>query len=238
MRWMLVMGLALACAACSQEKAPAEEVVKAAEKIVAPSAQPTPLAKGKWAPRDTCDELEGAGLFRRQLAAAIAARDADVLAVLAAEDVKLDFGGGEGRAELRRRLADDSLGLWDELDALMALGCSANKQGGITIPWYFDQEMGQLDPFDTFVVSGEDVPLRSGPAADAPIVKRLSWDVVVQWRNQENPDFLQVRWTDAEGGEPVEGYIDRDSLRSVIDYRLIASSRNGRWRITSFIAGD
>ena len=152
--------------------------------------------------------------------------------------IKLDFGGGEGRAELRRRLADDSLGLWDELDALMALGCSANKQGGITIPWYFDQEMGQLDPFDTFVVSGEDVPLRSGPAADAPIVKRLSWDVVVQWRNQENPDFLQVRWTDAEGGEPVEGYIDRDSLRSVIDYRLIASSRNGRWRVTSFVAGD
>ena len=31
---------------------------------------------------------------------------------------------------------------------------------------------------------------------------------------------MEVRWTDPEGGEPLEGYIDRDALRSVIDYRL------------------
>jgi hypothetical protein len=228
-----MMGLALACAACSQEKAPAEEVVKAAEKIVAPSAQPTPLAKGKWAPRDTCDGLEGSGRFRRLLAAAVEARDADVLAALAAEDVKLDFGGGAGRAELRRRLADDSLGLWDELDALMALGCSANKQGGITIPWYFDQEMGELDPFETWLVIGEDVPVRARPAADSEPVAAVSWDVVkIPMLDPQEP-FQAVVLSDETAG-----YIATDMLCSLVDFRLIASSRNGRWRVTSFVAGD
>lgn len=233
MKWSLPLALLLTCAACSQEKAPAEEVVKAAEKIVAPSAQPTPLAKGEWAPRDTCDGLEGSGRFRRLLSAAVEARDADVIAALAAEDVKLDFGGAQGRAELRRRLADDSLGLWDELDALMTLGCSANKQGGITIPWYFDQEMGQLDPFESWLVTGENVPVHTGPAADGDPVASVSWDVVkIPMLNPQEP-FQPVVLPDETAG-----YIATDKLRSLIDYRLIASSRNGRWRITSFVAGD
>ena len=71
---------------------------------------------------------EGADQFRTRLAAAVKARDIDGAVALAADDVKLDFGGGEGSAELRTRLADELLGLWDELDALMALGCSANEQ--------------------------------------------------------------------------------------------------------------
>src|SRR5690606_6435813 len=103
-------------------------------------------SEARFAPRDECAEVQGASVFQRQLAAAIEARDAEVLATLAAEDVKLDFGGGTGRAELQRRLADESTGLWRELDELMRLGCAANDQGGITIPWYFDQDLGVSDP--------------------------------------------------------------------------------------------
>src|SRR5688572_9566566 len=123
MRVPLAIALLLSCAACSSEDAPAEDVQQAAEKLVAPTAPESPLARGKWAPQDNCAEVEGADQFRALLAAAIRARDVDGVVALAADDVKLDFGGGAGRAELRSRLADPSLGLWDELDALMALGC-------------------------------------------------------------------------------------------------------------------
>ena len=141
MRIPLAIALLLSCAACNQDQAPAEDVAEAAEQLVAPTS-PSPLANGKWAPQDTCAEVEGADVFRTRLAAAIRARDVDGVVGLAADDVKLDFGGGGGSAELRKRLGDPSLGLWDELDALMALGCSANDQGGITIPWFFDQDLG------------------------------------------------------------------------------------------------
>jgi hypothetical protein len=233
MRLPLAIALLLSCAACSREDAPAEDVEQAAEQLIAPTAPASPLAKGKWAPQDTCAEVEGADQFRTQLAAAVRARDIDGVLALAADDVKLDFGGGSGRGELRSRLADDSLGLWSELDALMALGCSANEQGGITIPWFFDQDFGETDPYFAMLVTGEDVPLleRADPAARP--ISTISWDLVeIASLNPESA------WQRVELEDGKVGFIATDKLRSLIDYRLTASSRNGRWRIISFVAGD
>lgn len=227
------MGLALACAACSQEDAPAEQVAEAAEQVVAPVATPAPLAKGEWAPRDECGAVDGAAQFRERLAAAVEARDADALAALAAEDIKLDFGGGEGRAELHSRLSDPSRGLWDELDRLMALGCAANEDGGITIPWYFAQDLGEADPYAMMLVLGEGVPILAEPKVGAPRLDAISWDLVEPTSYEPEKPFQEIKA--ADGGT---GFVATDKLRSVIDYRLIASSRNGRWSITAFIAGD
>jgi hypothetical protein len=231
---MLVTGLALAAAACSQEDAPAEKVAEVAEEIVEPAAaEPTPLASGEWAPQDECGEIEGAGTFRQILSAAVRARDTDVLVAIAAEDIKLDFGGGAGKAELRRRLEDETRDLWGELDALLALGCSANDQGGITMPWYFDQDLGAADPFTAWLVAGENVPVYAGAGADSRQLGTISWDLVEI--AEVDPEAARQR---AELADGTVAFIPLDRLRSVIDYRLIASSRNGRWRITSLVAGD
>jgi len=232
MRLPLAIALLLSCAACDQDDAPAEDVAEAAEQLVAPTA-PSPLARGKWAPQDTCANVEGADEFRTRLGAAIRARDVDAVVALAADDVKLDFGGGEGSAELRQRLGDPSLGLWDELDALMALGCSANDLGGITIPWFFDQDLGDADPYFAMLVTGEDVPLRERPDPASKAVATISWDLVEIATLDPESDWQRV-----ELGDGKIGFIATDKLRSVIDYRLTASSRNGRWRIISFVAGD
>ena len=232
MRIPLAIALLLSCAACDQDDAPAEDVAEAAEQLVAPTA-PSPLARGKWAPQDTCANVEGADEFRTRLGAAIRARDVDAVVALAADDVKLDFGGGEGSAELRQRLGDPSLGLWDELDALMALGCSANDLGGITIPWFFDQDLGDADPYFAMLVTGEDVPLRERPDPASKPVATISWDLVEIATLDPESDWQRV-----ELGDGKIGFIATDKLRSVIDYRLTASSRNGRWHITSFVAGD
>jgi hypothetical protein len=229
---VLLLPLLLACAGCSQDDAPSEQVAEAAEEIVAPAPEPSPLAKGKWAPRDECGAVEGATRFRERLAAAVKARDADALAALAADDIKLDFGGGEGTAELRARLDAPDYELWDELDKLMALGCAANEEGGITIPWYFAQDMGEIDPYTAWLVAGEDVPIYAARDGDRRI-GALSWDLVelADW----DPEQPHQQVTLA-GGET--GFIATGKLRSLIDYRLLASSRNGRWRITTLIAGD
>ena len=233
MRLPLAIALVLGCAACSKADAPAEKVAEAAEELVEPTAPQSPLAKGKWAPQDTCAEVEGADQFRKALAAAIAAHDADAVAALAADDVKLDFGGGEGSAELRARLADPALGLWGELDALMALGCSANEQGGITIPWFFDQDFGESDPYFAMLVTGEDVPLRERPDPASKPLATVSWDLAEIASLNPGSAFQRVELADGK-----VGFIASDKLRSLIDYRLSASSRNGRWRIISFVAGD
>ncbi len=228
----LALALLLTCAACSQDEAPVEEVAEAAEEIVAPTREPSPLASGPWAPRDECGKVEGADAFRERLAAAAEARDADALVALAAEDIKLDFGGGEGTAELRSRLADEDRKLWAELDTLMTLGCAANEQGGITIPWHFDQDLGVTDSYTAWLVTGEGVPVLAGPVGDERRAT-ISWDLVeVETFDPEQPR-QQARLPDGTAG-----FIATDRLRSLLDYRLIASSRNGRWRITTFVAGD
>lgn len=232
-RFAPLAAVLLACAACSQQNAPAEEIAETAEEIVAPVAAEAPLAKGSFAPRDTCAKIEGADEFRTRLAAAIRARDADAVAALAASDIKLDFGGGAGIAELRQRLADPGRHLWAELDALMALGCSANDQGGITIPWYFDQDLGRIDAASGMLVLGADVPVFADPNPQSRQLSTVSWDVVEIATLNPEADYQQV-----ELGDKTLGFIATDKLRSLLDYRLTASSRNGNWRITSFIAGD
>ncbi|HEY6817462.1 MAG TPA: hypothetical protein VI168_18150 [Croceibacterium sp.] len=233
MKIPLAIALLLSCAACSREQAPAEDVAEAAGQLVEPAASQSPLARGKWPPQDTCAKVEGADQFRTRLAAAVKARDIDGVVALAADDVKLDFGDGAGSAELRSRLADTSLGLWDEIDALMGLGCSANEQGGITIPWFFDQDFGAADPYFAMLVTGEAVPLLERPDPAAKALATVSWDLVEI--ASLNPESAYQRVELADGKV---GFIATGKLRSLIDYRLTASSRNGRWRIISFVAGD
>src|SRR5690606_16148498 len=118
-------------------------------------------------------------------------------------------------------------------DELMQLGCAANKQGGITIPWYFDQDLGSADPFAAMLVTGEDVPVLEAPDPASARIGAVSWDLVEIASLEPDRPYQQVR---LPGGNT--GFVATAKLRSVIDYRLIASSRNDRWRITSFVAGD
>lgn len=227
-----IAAVALALAACSQTDAPSDEVAEAAEDIVE-GGQPSPgLADGKFAPRDECGDLEGSALFRQRLALAVEARDAEGVAVLAAEDVKLDFGGGAGRAELVELLDDPDGAMWKQLDELLALGCAENAQGGLTLPWYFEQDIPG-DPYATMIVTGENVPLLSAANAEAQPLATLDWDAV-ELADGLEPDkpFQKVEF----GGKT--GFVATASLRSQIAYRLLASSRNGRWRIVSLVAGD
>lgn len=234
MKGLLAIGMLLACAACSQEHAPAERIAQKAEQIVAAASSSTaPLAEGPYAPQDSCTKVEGADAFRQQLADAVRQRNADALIALAADDIKLDFGGGAGSAELRKRLNDKAWDLWSELDELMALGCAANGQGGITIPWYFGQDLGDVDAVSGWLVTGENVPVLAAPDPGSKPLATISWDIVEIAALDPERKYQQVELPDK-----AVGFIATAKLRSVIDYRLIASSRNGRWRITSFIAGD
>ncbi len=231
----LVMSAMLALAACSQENAPSEAIKDAADTVAhqVDGSAPVRLAQGKFAPQDECKDKAGAEEFRAQLAAAITARDADKLAALAAPDVKLDFGGGGGTAELKARLARDTV-LWGELADLIALGCGINEQGGITIPWYAAQEMDTLDPGMAMLVTGERIPLHTDAQGTSGEGGQVSWDIVSLVGGLEpNARFQQVKTSDG-----TVGYIATDKLRSLLDYRLIASSRDGKWSFTSLVAGD
>lgn len=226
--------LLLAATACDRHKAPSDKLAQSASELVgAKTPEPLPLAEGPYAPRDTCRDLPGADDFREKLAEAVMARDADAFLALTADDIKLDFGGGTGQAELRKRLASKDWKLWDELSDLLELGCAANGQGGLTIPWYFEQHIDKVDQTSGMLVVGEKVPLLAAPDPKSKPVETISWNVVTLAALKPDDRFQQVTTLDGK-----QGYVATDKLRSLLDYRLLASHRNGKWSVVSLVAGD
>jgi hypothetical protein len=243
----LVLALSLlALAGCDRSNPPSEQVEQAVEKAVA-VVEGGEAPSGPFAPRDECGALEGAQTFLNSLRSAVRLRDADALLALAADDIKLGFGGEDGAANLRLALVEGDAALWDDLAEVVELGCAANAQGGLTMPWYFDQPI-EGDPFETMIVTGVDIPVRQAAQTGSPSLATVSWDVV-QLAPQEDAGgtvsfggdidgWRLVRLPAEDGVAPVEGYVRAEDLRSVVDYRLLAASHNGRWQIVALLAGD
>ena len=72
-----------------------------------------------------------------------------------------------------------------------------------------------------------------GPDAAAKPLKTISWDVVELKTLKPDDAFQQVTTLDG-----AQGYIATDKLRSLLDYRLLATARNGKWSIVSLVSGD
>jgi hypothetical protein len=235
---VLLVGLIAACgdSAAPAAQEPAEPVAAtpaAGETPTAPADPSKPFGQGRFAPRDECARLPGAAQFRNRLAEAIRLRDGGAIAAMASADVKLDFGGGAGRQALKSRLAGPGAELWQDLERLLPLGCAARGDDELSLPWLWNQDLGQADPFTALLVTGEDEPVRAGAARSAKKIATVSWDLVEAVNMQPDQAFNAVRLADGRSG-----YIATDKLRSVIDYRLIAERRDGRWQIVALIAGD
>lgn len=233
---ILATVLIFGAAGCSSEPAPADDAQSVTDALAKPASSPAAAGAGgdlaPLEPRNACRDIAGAEQFRTTLEAAVKARDADALIALSDPNVKLDFGDGAGTAELRRRLSERNL--WQELDQLIALGCGRNEAGGITLPWYFTQETPGVDAMMGMIVTGDQVPMLRGPQANAETVRTLSWDAVELMEGlQSGAVYQHVRLPDGAAG-----FVATDKLRSLIDYRLLASEQDGKWRITAFIAGD
>ncbi|MEL7446830.1 MAG: SH3 domain-containing protein [Pseudomonadota bacterium] len=196
---------------------------------------------GPLAPRNECTAPTGLAQLDASLRSVAATRDVAGLLEIVADSVKLDFGGGEGKHELEQRLASSDYRLWDQLDALLKLGCGRTLSAGeyyyASWPWYFSKDLIPLDPYEAYIVTGSGVRLRTAPSLFAPINGSVSWDYVraigYSEETEEAPGFFRV---ETRSGQ--RGYISTDYLRSLVDYRLVAEEAGGEWKVTAFIAGD
>jgi hypothetical protein len=233
-------------AACDQSEAPAAVEPTTTEAPVVATAPVGPLA-----PRNDCATVPGAQAFLDQINAAVAARDVDAFVSLVDVHVRLGFGGEDGAANLRTSLEAPDGGMWDEIAELMAMGCAVTQTGErttIILPWYFAQDTGG-DPFETMIVTGEEVVVHAAPAGNSEQLATISWDAV-QLEPEAGPDgaisfggpddtgWRHVRLPASDGAEPIVGYMRSSNLRSVIDYRLLAENGDGTWKVSALLAGD
>jgi hypothetical protein len=196
--------------------------------------QTEPRQKGPYAPRDACGKLPGARAFREKLAAAVLAKDADAIGAMASDNVRLGFGGDDGRRRLVARLKTSDGELMHALAQLLPLGCAPSEGGGLAIPWSFEQDYGDVDSYSAMLVTGVDVPLHAAADAGSPAKQRLSWDVLTLDKSLL-PDKPFQRVTTLGGAK---GYVETGKLRSMLDYRLLATRHGETWKIATLVAGD
>lgn len=213
---------------------PASEPVVEPEPEASQSATPAPatVQEARYAPRDECLKQPGWPAFHKALVAAILKRDAQAMSKLAAPDIALDYGGGNGPAELVKRLNDPETKLWHELEAMLPLGCAV--QGGLAaMPWVFWNVPEDIDSYSAMLVLGDDTPMRDKPGGK-PLAP-AGWSIVGIDPMDFDSEARAIRVTTHDG---TKGYIETAKLRSLLDYRLIAEPKQGQWQITAFIAGD
>ena len=244
----LALALILALAGCNSTDGEHAAATDKGEAAAQPSATAAPVEdaatllgslshprqKGRYAPRDDCAGKPGADEFRRQLATAVVKGDAKGVAALASPDIKLGFGGDDGMARFVESLQDTDGELMAELRQILPMGCGINDDGSLTIPWYFYENMGDIDTYAAMIVTGEDVPLRAKADASSAVKQRLSWDAV-ELEGGLFPDrqFQKVR---TRAGS--EGFVATDKLRSLLSTRLLASQDKGHWKIAAIVSGD
>ncbi|MEA3013613.1 MAG: hypothetical protein QOD42_2158 [Sphingomonadales bacterium] len=195
------------------------------------AALPAALPARTLPPRDECAADPDFARFRAELLDIVARHDATRLLAVVADDIRFDFGGGEGRRAFAGEwgLADpDRSGLWVELAKALASGC-ARDGGTMSAPYIFRRFPDELDVFSSGV-AGLGARLYRTQVTDGDSVP-IPWEILDE--AERDGGWTRVRLADGRAG-----FIETAHLLSPIDYRAIFEKRDGQWRMTMFIAGD
>ena len=180
--------------------------------------------------------------FREQLLNAVKAKDAAALLRMIDSNIHLSFGGQSGLKDLREMWKPENRQskLWSELEWILTHGGDFRKEAPNTFwaPYVYSNwpEQGP-DPFEYAAITEADVTVYEKPDEGSDQISRLSYHLVLRLEGthlrEDRLPFVKI--TTPEGKT---GYVKSDLVRSSIDYRAGFNNRDGRWRLSSFIAGD
>jgi hypothetical protein len=179
-------------------------------------------------------------VFRARLFKAIQQRDTAFLVSILSPKIISSFGGTGGIAEFKEmwKLSTPGSKVWSELGDCLALGGKFDKDGSYTAPYIFGFPE-DMDPYEHAAVINENVNVRSQPRTDSPVLKTLSFDIVkvIKWDRVQTKGDRRA-WLTIQLDDGKQGFISDEFVRSPIDFRATFEKINGKWLMTSFVAGD
>ncbi len=183
--------------------------------------------------------------FRKQLIAALEKRDTKFIYGIVDRNIKLGFGGEDGIANFRKtwKIESKDSKFWDEMLTVVKNGGQFDKRDRnlFMAPYLFTAFPEDIDAFDYQAIFGNNVNLRSRPDITAPVVTKLSYNVVKVDLEKSVPisgtegEYLWLR-VETLGGK--KGWVKPEYVRSSIDFRAGFERIRGRWTLTFFLAGD
>lgn len=179
-------------------------------------------------------------VFRQRLMEALRVRDVAFINGILDPGIKVSFGGDEGPRDFVKYWDLDhpeSSRIWNEFQTLLALGGAWQRDGGparFCAPYVFTHFPSGYDAFEYSAITGRGVAVRERPDPSAPVIARLSFDIVRS--EYAEPAAAWTRITTPSGRS---GYVARRYIRSPIDYRAcFRRGANGDWKLDLLVAGD
>ncbi len=184
--------------------------------------------------------------FREKLISVVKKRDTKYLLSILDRNIKASFGGDDTIEDFKRmwKIDNPKSEVWDELLTVLTNGGKFTKEGKsilFSAPYSFTNFPDDLDAFEYQVIFDNNVNLRAQPDLSAEIVARLSYNVVkVDYENSVkiNNDESEHSWLKIETLGGKSGFVKTEFVRSPIDFRAIFEKKNGKWKMTAFVAGD
>ena len=180
-------------------------------------------------------------MFRARLQRAIAARDAAAVARLMHSKAQLGGGVDEGRKTAIQQLKDRP-GLWVEMAQVLAMGgrfvagawTDGRKQRGFVAPYtYFAAASGSTER-QVVVVTATHVNLRKSPSVSAPVVTKLSHQIVYRLGKPKSAPKTLNSWINVETLDGRQGWVSRTLVRTPGGYRAYFLKEGGHWRLAAF----
>jgi len=91
-----------------------------------------------------------------------------------------------------------------------------------------------LDPFTYIAAINKNVAIHESPSKNSKILKKINYDIllVLDYYDEYN------NWKKVMTVDSLSGFVQKEFVRSPIDYRAILQKEKGKWKITSFVSGD
>lgn len=203
--------------------------------ISAQERQVFPVDKGKT---DTSFNV-----FRENLIKAVKNRDKKSLLSSLDVNIKASFGGDHGIEDFKKywKIDNSDSKLWDELLSVLTGGGKFIKEGKNKLfcaPYSFTNFPEDLDAFEYQIIFGKNVNLRDRPDSSANIVAKLSYNVVRVFLVTSSHIETDYSWLNVETLGGKKGFVRAKYVRSPIDYRACFEKKRGKWKMTTFVAGD
>jgi hypothetical protein len=182
--------------------------------------------------------------FRTKLIEAAKKRDAKYVLSILDRDIKNSFGGNGGIGEFKDfwKINNSNSKFWDEFLSVITNGGKFIKEGNSKLffaPYTFTSFPGDLDAFSHNVITGDKVKLRLKADVNSPVVANLSYNIVEILESVKAKENIEkVSWYEIKTLGGKRGYVKAEFARSPIDYRAGFEKKGGKWKMTTFIAGD
>lgn len=120
---------------------------------------------------------------------------------------------------------------------VLTLGGSFQDASTFVAPYVFSKFPSHLDGYESGVIIQTNVRIRQNPTVKSPIIGSLSFDIltVLDWTPIEGDE---QNWIAVKTAMDQRGFVAERYIRSPIDYRAIFKKRDGKWVLTTLIAGD